>query len=191
MDISALDDETLIRLIRHGQSEALGALYDRYGRLVFSVAFNAVGDRATAEEITQDVFTSVWEKASTYRPGQAKVVTWLLSIARYRAIDTLRRRSVRLEQHSVDWAEAAPEELPATDGPESAVELHLQQQRVREAIATLPEDQRQALAMAFFEGYSHSQIAAALGQPLGTVKTRIRLAMQKLRTLLQDERIAL
>lgn len=187
MDFSTLNDETLVRLLVRSNPHALGELYDRYSRLVFSLALNMVGDRATAEEITLDVFTRVWEKADTYRPERAKVSTWLTSVARYRSIDVLRRESSRSEVHSVGWAEVSSDAMPSVDGPEQAVELALQRERIRAAVGDLPPDQRQALALAYFKGYSHREIAQALDQPLGTVKTRIRMAIQKLRHMLQDE----
>jgi RNA polymerase sigma-70 factor (ECF subfamily) len=191
VNYSTLDDETLIKLIARTHTDALSELYDRYSRLAFSLALNLVGDYATAEEITLDVFARVWEKAGTYRPDQAKVSTWLTSITRYRAIDVLRRRGSRPEQHSVSWAEVSPDAMVSTDGLEEAAHLSMQRQRVRAAIAELPSDQKQVLALAYFEGYTHRQIAEALNQPLGTVKTRIRLAMQKLRQMLQDEQIVI
>ncbi len=184
VDYSTLDDESLIRLITRGQADALSALYDRYSRLVFSLAINTVGDSATAEEITLDVFTRVWNKADTYQTERAQVRTWLASIARYRSIDVLRRRGVRPEQHSVGWAEVSPDVMPSVDGPEASTELALQSERVRAAIRQLPESQQETLALAYFKGYTHQEIADVLGQPLGTVKTRIRLAMQKLREML-------
>lgn len=187
VDYSALDDATLVRLVARAHADALSVLYDRYSRLVFSLASSLVGDRASAEEITLDVFIRIWEKAETYRPEQAKVSTWLTSITRHRAIDVLRRQGSRPEQHSVSWAELSAELMPETNDPEQATELALQQQRVRAAIAALPADQRQALALAFFNGYTHREIAEALNQPLGTVKTRIRLAMQKLRDMLLEQ----
>jgi RNA polymerase sigma-70 factor (ECF subfamily) len=115
------------------------------------------------------------------------VSTWLTSIARYRAIDVLRRQSVRPEQHSVDWSEEVLDLIPGADDPEEVADLALQRQRVHAAIAELPLDQKRVLALAYFNGYSHRQIAETLNQPLGTVKTRIRLAMQKLRHVLQEE----
>lgn len=187
MDFSTLDDETLIRLVAHAQTDALGVLYDRYNRLVFSLALNVVGDHGTAEEVTLDVFTRVWEKAGTYRAEQAQFSTWLTSITRYRSIDVLRRRASRPEQSSVSWAEIPPTSIPNINSPESATELALQRQRVRAAVAELPEEQKQVLALAYFKGYTQREIAEALNQPLGTVKTRIRLAMQKLREMLADE----
>ena len=186
MEYSTLNDETLVRLAASADQDALGELYDRYSRLVFSLALNIVGNYAAAEEITLDVFVRVWEKADTYRPDQAKVSTWLTSIARYRSIDVLRRQGSRPEQHSVGWAEVASSDMPSTDGPEVATERALERQRVQAAIAELPPDQKQVLALAYFMGYTHREIAEALDQPLGTVKTRIRLAMHKLRQMLRD-----
>ena len=189
MDYSRLDDETLIRLIVRAQADALGALYDRYNRLVFSLALNVVGDHATAEEITLDVFTRVWEKATTYRAEQAKVSTWLTSITRHRTIDELRRRRVRPEQHVVEWAAVSPDSMPHVNGPEIITELTIQRQHVRAALAKLPEEQKETLILAYFKGYTQREIAEALDQPLGTVKTRIRLGLQKLRKMLQEEKV--
>lgn len=190
LDCSTLDDETLVRLIVQARAEALSELYDRYSRLVFSLALNSVGDSATAEEITQDVFLRVWQRARQYRADRAKVSTWLTSITRHRAIDQLRRRSSRPEQHGVAWAELAPGAEPSINGPDQAVVLTMERERVRAAIAQLPEEQKQVLALAYFQGLPQSQIAEALAMPLGTVKTRIRLGMQKLREMLQEDRVA-
>jgi RNA polymerase sigma-70 factor (ECF subfamily) len=190
LDYSTLDDETLVRLIVQARAEALSELYDRYSRLVFSLALNSVGNPATAEEITQDVFLRVWQRARQYRAGRAKVSTWLTSITRHRAIDQLRRRGSRPEQHSVTWAELAPGTEPSVNGPEEATALAIESARVRAAMAQLPEEQKQVLALAYFQGLSQSQIAETLTLPLGTVKTRIRLGMQRLRDQLQEDRIA-
>jgi RNA polymerase sigma-70 factor, ECF subfamily len=187
-ELNTLSDEVLIRLIVLRRSDALSALYDRYNRLVFSLALHVVGDRETAEEITQDVFYRVWENASTYRSEQAKLTTWMTSITRNRGIDILRKRQVRPERNALDWETAGLDSHPGnSDDPEELTDLAIQQQRVRFAISALPVDQRQILALAYFQGLSHSQIAERLDQPLGTVKTRIRLAMQRLRDLLKDE----
>ncbi len=187
MDYAKLSDESLIVLIARAQPHALSELYHRYNRLVFSLALNTVGDPATAEEITLDVFARIWQRADTYQAEQAKVTTWLSRIARNRAIDVLRRRSVRPEQHSVAWAEVHPQQLPGGHNPEKITELNLRREQVRAAVAQLPLNQRQSLALAYFKGYTHQQIADELNQPLGTVKTRIRLAMNKLRNILQDD----
>jgi RNA polymerase sigma-70 factor (ECF subfamily) len=187
LDYSTIDDSALLRFIARADADALSALYDRYHRLVFSIARNAVGDQATAEEITLDVFTQVWQKAGTYRADRAKVSTWLTSITRYRAIDELRRRGSRAEQRSVAWADLPPSAEPTVGGPETVIELSMQRRRVHTAVAQLPDAQKEALGLAYFRGLSHTEIAASLDLPLGTVKTRIRLAMGKLRQLLADE----
>ena len=187
MDFTTVDDAALILLIARANSAALSHLYDRYGRLVYSVAYQAVGDAETAEEITQDVFVRVWDGAASYRAELAKVSTWLVGITRHRAIDELRRRGVRPEKNAVPWPEESEGSLPVLDGPENTVENKLQQHTVRRAVATLPEDQQRVLGLAFFNGYSHSEIAERLGEPLGTVKSRIRLAMQKLRDLFTEQ----
>ena len=186
VDHLQLDDADLLRLIAYAQESALGSLYDRYGRLVYSLAYNAVGDVALAEEITQDVFLRIWEKAETYRVEQGKVVTWLASITRNRAIDLYRRRSVRPEGNRVPWDLDTGPDLQADTDVEGEVEIARRKQVIRQALAELPAEQRLALSYAYFQGYSHREIAEHLNEPLGTVKTRIRLAMQKLRVLLEE-----
>ena len=184
MDYKKIEDTGLIRLIAQGNADALGELYDRYSRLVFSIAYNSLGNYATAEEITQDVFTRVWEKSHTYDANLSKVSTWMITIARNRAIDQLRREKIRLDQSSLGWEELSSEKHEMGADLQETVELSLERSIVRKAILELPADQQKALALAYFRGYSHTEIAEILGEPLGTVKTRIRLAMQKLRQLL-------
>jgi RNA polymerase sigma-70 factor (ECF subfamily) len=180
-----------MQLIARAQTEALSELYDRYSRLVYSLALHTLGDSITAEEVTQDVFLRVWEKAGTYRSEQAKVSTWLVSITRNRSIDMLRKRGIRPEGHSIGWEDQNDSSFPATNSrtPEEIAVQSIQSQQVREAIARLPADQQRVLALAFFTGLSHSEIANQLGEPLGTVKTRIRMAMQKLRGWLREEQL--
>jgi RNA polymerase sigma-70 factor (ECF subfamily) len=181
------DDASLIDCIAKAQSDALNKLYDRYNRLVFSVALAIIGDRLVAEEVTLDVFVQVWQRASTYRSEQAKVRTWLIAITRHHAIDILRMQKSRPESSAVNWDEISPLEVSARHGLEEHVQLSIQREHVRDALAELPTDQREALALAYFKGYTQSQIAKALKEPLGTIKTRIRLAMLKLRKLLAEE----
>jgi RNA polymerase sigma-70 factor (ECF subfamily) len=181
MSYAELGDEELIAQIARAEPEAVRVLYRRYGRLVYSLALHMVGDRNAAEEITQDVFLRVWEKAGTYDPGKAKVLTWLSRIARNQAIDVLRRRSARGERERQTWQHLKLGAESASQDPIQSVELSARREEVRAAIAALPEHQQRALSMAFFQGLTHLQIAERLGEPLGTVKTRIRDAMQKLR----------
>jgi RNA polymerase sigma-70 factor (ECF subfamily) len=187
MDYTLFDDETLLRLIARSQENALSVLYDRYNRLVYSVALSALSDPAKAEEVTQDVFVRVWEKAGTFRAEQGHVATWLAGITRNRSIDVFRRGRARMENMQISWEEAESFTPPAPQNVEAEADLAQRQQQVRWAVTQLPEEQKQALGMAYFYGLSHPEIAQALGEPLGTVKTRIRLGMQKLRLLLQGE----
>lgn len=186
MDYAALDDPSLVRLLAYKHSDALSALYDRYGRLVFSLALAIVRDRGSAEEVTQDVFLRVWDHAEVYDQAQASFKNWLSRIARNRAIDVVRQHRSRPEQHAVDWADPSVQNRPALHASPRAIELSLEQEQIRTAIAQLPESQQHALSLAYFEGYTHQEIADLLHEPLGTIKTRIRLAMQKLREILHD-----
>jgi len=188
--INPLDDQTLLRQIALAKPEALSEMYDRYGRLVFSLAVRILGDEAQAEEVTQDVFIQLWNKASVYRPEQGKVITWLTSFARYRSIDMLRRRSVRPEGHRTDLEDGISPSLKNEPDYEENVDLKAEKLRLRQAITHLPEEQQKVLALAYYYGLSHQEISDAIHEPLGTVKTRLRLAMQKLRQLLFDEPIS-
>jgi RNA polymerase sigma-70 factor, ECF subfamily len=187
VNLSLLDDGILLNLIIHAQDDALSELYDRYGSLVYSVAMNALADQALAEEITQDVFVRVWERAGTYRNEQGSVATWLASIARNRAIDIFRHNRSRHMNLNTSWEAAENLDSPASQNVEAEVDLAQRIQHVRWAVAQLPEEQRSALSLAYFQGLTHPEIAQRLGEPLGTVKTRIRLGMEKLRVLLQVE----
>jgi len=187
MDYHSLDDETLLRLIAHSQENALSELYDRYSRLVYSVALNTLGDADRAEDVTLDVFERVWEKAFTYSAEEGRVVNWLTSIARHRAIDLFRQMRSHHENLEISWQDAETSSIANGNNTEWEAYLEQRQVRIRLAVAQLPAEQRQALGMAFFLGYTHQEIAEALHEPLGTVKTRIRLGMQKLRNLLQEE----
>ena len=187
MDYRKLDDNILMRLMAHRQEEALSELYDRYSRLVFSVALNVLVDTALAEEVTQDVFLRVWNKALTYNSELGRASTWLASVARNRAIDVLRSRRNRPEGNLAGFSIEDALDLPAPNNVEGEADRAYRQERVRQAMAQLPEAQRRALAYAYLMGYSHSQIAEALQEPLGTVKTRIRMAMQTMRDLLSEE----
>lgn len=183
------DEAFLMKQLALKQVDALGDLYNRYGRLIYSIALNSVADPAVAEEIVQDVFTQVWEKASTYDASVAKVSTWLARITRNRAIDVLRRAESHREKISVSWQDVPQNNIPQSPGLEEETELARQQELVRAALETLSANEREVLAYAYFKGYSHSAIAEVLDMPLGTVKTRIRKALQKLRILLSQEMI--
>lgn len=179
-------DEELILRISSRDREAIRLLYDRHGRLVYGCAMQIVSDAAAAEEVCQDVFMRVWERSGTYRPDKGKVVTWIARIARNRAIDVLRARRARgiVPTTSVDDSVSAA--AGGASDPGERLWQSLRDERVREAVASLPPEQRHALTLAFFHGLTHRQIAEALDEPLGTVKTRIRDAMRKLRARLGE-----
>ena len=187
VNFSELSDPDLLNWIKNADQSALGELYDRYHRLVYSLAYQTIGESAVAEEITQDVFLRIWEKAATYRAEQGKVLTWIVTITRNRAIDLYRRRRIRPENNPLVWEELNPLERSDGTNIEAEVDNSLMRTNIRTALASLPAEQRQALSLAFFRGYSHSEIAENLHEPIGTIKTRIRLAMQKLRQYLMDE----
>ena len=174
----------LIERIASGDAEALGALYDRYGRVAFGVLFRMIGSPEAAEEVTQDAFHAVWRRARTYRADRGSVRTWFLAICRNAGIDWRRTRGKRLERETViDTAF----DLAADLRVDERVLSRLRAERVRDAIATLPPEQRDVLGLAFWGGYSQREIADRTGTPLGTVKSRVRLAMGKLRERLAEE----
>jgi RNA polymerase sigma-70 factor (ECF subfamily) len=180
-------EATLMALVARGDEQAFEELYDRYKGLVYGLVLNIVGDKSTAEDVMLDVFTQIWKHAILFQSQMASVKTWVASIARHRAIDELRRRRIRTDREIPQWAEDQPSSLADPAELETQFEIHDLQTRVRAAIASLPDDQREALALAYFKGYSHGRIAATLDRPLGTVKTHIRKAMQQLRETFSRE----
>jgi RNA polymerase sigma-70 factor (ECF subfamily) len=194
MDYSNLDDADLLRIIAglgKGDAsgmkldDAIGELYDRFSRLVYSISVRMVRDQAAAEEITQDVFLRACQKADSYKPGIAGAGSWMAGITRNRAIDELRRRNVRPEINSIDWPEDIGADffpgMPVMDDPEKGAEEHLESRALRELIQTLPREQRRAIGLAYFGAYSQAEIAALLNEPLGTIKSRIRMGLRRLR----------
>lgn len=179
------NDPELIRLMRQADMRAFDIFYDRYVNLVYSIAFSILGDPPLAEDVTQDVFLKIWRNLEAYDPAKAKVNTWMSRIARNRAIDVLRRQ--KPVQRQVSWADSHEREPVNAATPEDRVSQHMTKDRVRQALAQLPVEQREALALAYFQNMTQQEIADTLGEPLGTIKTRIRLGMQKLRGLLIDE----
>ncbi len=180
-ETAPVSDEELLKKIAGGDQDALLTLYDRYGRLVYSLAYRVLQDHQLAEEVTQDVFTRVWKAAATFDPKKSRFTTWLTSITRNRSIDILRRRRAR----GLTGAGEAELNTAITRADERfSPEHHLRSLAVREALAELPPAQRKVLEMAYFGGLTQREIAEQLGIPLGTVKTRMRLGMMKLRDLL-------
>ena len=190
-DLVAPDAALVARMVE-GDERALGELYDRHGTMAYSLACAIVRNAADADEAVADAFLHVWQKAARYDPGRGAVVGWLVTITRSRAIDHLRARQ-RRERLRAQVAEAREGSRSPTALAERANDEHTSQLDARRIasrlLAELPEGQRQAIEMAYFAGMTHSEIAAELGEPLGTVKTRIRTAMQKLRDALAPLRL--
>jgi len=179
------EDVMLVERIARGDAEALGDLYDRYGRVAFGMLYRMLPGPEAAEEVAQDAFHAVWRRAGSFRPERGAVRTWLLAICRNAAIDWRRTRGKRNEREvSMDSAG----ELLAEGKVDERVLDALAAERVRKAVAELPAEQRDVLSLAFWGGYSQSEIAARTNTPLGTVKSRVRLGMTKLRQRLVDER---
>jgi RNA polymerase sigma-70 factor (ECF subfamily) len=184
-DERALTDARLLRRMAGGDREALGELYDRFSRPLFATALSILNDAAEAQDVTHDVFISLWEKAGCFEAGRGSAFSWAVTLLRNRSIDRIRGRSRR--SRLIEGA--APADLgydPDANGPaadEQAVRSD-EAGAVRAAVATLPPDQRSALHLAFFGGLTQEEIAARLNQPLGTVKARIRRGLQKLRETL-------
>lgn len=178
-----LADAELIERVRRGDEVALAALYDRYGGLILTVALRIVGDRELAEEVMQDTFLRVWNASDTYRASRGQVSGWLIGIARNRAIDVLRSR-----QHKTRLRERTPLPEPGDEdsfGVPDETEAVATRQAVADALAGLSLTQRQVVELAYYGGMSQSEIARQLGEPLGTVKSRTRVAMEHLRNSLR------
>jgi RNA polymerase sigma-70 factor (ECF subfamily) len=169
--------------------EAFEALYDRYGNIVYSVTLRILGDVHAAEDVVQEVFLRVWRRPDHYDTARGRFLTWLLSVARNRAIDEQRSRGrrQRFEVGSAPLDGEGPQGDEADD-PALAALLADERSAVRRALVGLPPEQRSAIELAYYGGFTQQEIARALGEPLGTVKTRIRLGMQKMRAALADLR---
>jgi RNA polymerase sigma-70 factor (ECF subfamily) len=177
-------DAQLLALIGRGENWAMSEIYNRYARLVFSIALRTLSDRASADEIVQGVFTKVWQHARDYRVERGKFSTWLINISLHLCIDELRRRRVRPVTQPRD--EELLRGLASDDNPWPDTQDAFEQARVREALQQIPIQQRTVIELAFWEGMSQQEIALHCHSPLGTVKTRFRLGMQRLKLLLQE-----
>jgi RNA polymerase sigma-70 factor (ECF subfamily) len=177
-------EDALVLRIADGDQGAVGLLYDRLGGWIYSLAISIVRVEADAEEVTQEVFLSLWRKAERYSPDRGSVRAWLAVITRRLAIDRTRARSYRESKRSAPETELT--HLADTSAAQSIVDS-AESRNVADAMQRLDENQRIALQMSYYEGYSHSEIAQKLSVPLGTVKSRIRSGMTELRRMLQIE----
>lgn len=184
--VDATDDE-LVASLTAGDISALEVLYDRYSTLVFSVSLRVLYDRQLAEDVTQEVFLRLWRRPQSFDPSRGRLLSWLMSVTRNRAIDERRKLSRRIRAE-----DPADEPLPdrgdseGRDDPQLALVLTELRWKVRQAMQSLPPAQRQVIELGYFGGLTQVEIAERTGLPLGTVKTRVRLAMNKLRNELRD-----
>jgi RNA polymerase sigma-70 factor (ECF subfamily) len=182
--LSSSDDLAIVRRLAGGEAEAISALYDRYAPTLLAVARRILGPAGEAEEVLQETFLQAWHQAERYDPARSSVSTWLILIARSRALDRFRSRDARGRAAVAAAAEPKPE---PSDRAEANV-LHAERRkRVRAVLSELPAEQREVLELAFFEGLSQTEIATRTGAPLGTVKTRALLGMKKVRQALRFE----
>jgi RNA polymerase sigma-70 factor (ECF subfamily) len=175
-------DEDLMPLVEVGDAEAFATLYDRHGRMAYSLAYRMMGEKQQAEDVVQEAFIKVWRSAGGYRVGRGSVRTWILSIVHNSGIDQIRSHARRGRMQ--DKVEAS---APTTEPSEAFAETwrNTQQEQVREALNTLPQEQLKILELAYFSGYTRVEIAERLELPLGTVKGRMRLGLQKIRGFFQ------
>ena len=177
-----IEDAKLLRAIARGDEEAIAALYDRYRLILFGLILRILHSQPEAEDVLQEVFLQVWRRASDFDEKRGRPFTWLVTLARSRAIDRLRSLGSR-DRTATEAARAAPDNI--SDAADDAVKSE-QGEIVRRALKELPEEQRRALMLAYFEGLTQSEIAARLNSPLGTVKTRMRSGMIRLREILGE-----
>jgi RNA polymerase sigma-70 factor (ECF subfamily) len=181
-DLTSVSDAELILLVTQGDQYALEALYERYARAVYSFSLRIVGDAQVAEEILQEVFVRAWQQGGSFQSARGSLITWLLSITHNLSIDEVRRRKRRPQKAESEEPESILAGLP-DEGPNVEEEVWLSSLRVsiQDALQLLPAAQREAIELAYFQGLTQREIADTLGEPLGTIKTRMRLGMLKLR----------
>ena len=186
----SLGDENLLTLIAHGDKDALECFYEKYSTQVFSLARYMLKDEAIAEEIAQDVFLAVWQKAGTFKANRGSPKGWLMSITHHRVIDHVRSaKRARASMDRMAQEMASLEKLYQVRTEDEALRS-IERQEIAKALESIPEAQRTVILMSYFQGYSQTEIAKILDQPLGTVKTRIRLGMQKLRSIFKNGAVA-
>lgn len=185
MNLSKLSDEELLQSIARRDAEAFEALYDRHAQIAYNVILRIVGEPRSAEELVQECFWQVWQKAGDFR-GAGTAAAWLYRIARNRALDRVRQRKAQPYMVGLETEESAASSMYYGYAPsvETTVEQSWQQQQVRQSLASIPEEQRMILELAYFDGMSQSEIADYLALPLGTIKSRMRLGVEKLERLL-------
>jgi RNA polymerase sigma factor (sigma-70 family) len=179
-DLAHLSDEALIALVARGEETALAELYDRFGRPAYGLALRILRDRSLAEDAVQDAFLGVWRSAGRFMPERANAGAWILTLVHRRAVDLVRRED-RRRAETLDEARAG-----VAGASDEAAWLKLERERVQAALRKLPDQQREALELAYYGGFTQSELAERLGQPLGTIKSRMFGGLARLRELLAE-----
>jgi RNA polymerase sigma factor (sigma-70 family) len=179
-DLAHLSDEALVALVARADEAALAELYDRIGGSAYGLAFRILRDAALAEDAVQEAFLGLWRTAGSFVPERAKASTWILTLVHRRAVDVVRREQRRRTQPLED----APE--PVTGSAEQAAWTQLERERVQAALTQLPDAQREAIELAYYGGFTQSELAERLGEPLGTIKSRMFTGLARLRELLDE-----
>lgn len=179
-NLAHLSDEALLALCSRADEDALGELYDRYGRVAYGLALRIVRDRALAEDAVQEAFLAVWRSAGAFLAEQGKPSTWILTLVHRRAVDIVRRE----ERRRADPLEETDQ--PAGEATDEEAWLRAQRQVVQEALRKLPPEQREAIELAYYGGFTQSELAEKLGLPLGTIKSRMFTGLKRLRELLAE-----
>jgi RNA polymerase sigma-70 factor, ECF subfamily len=182
MSLSQLADEDLMQLVRQGEADAFQVVYERHATAAFSLAYRMTGTRSAAEDVVQEAFLALWRSGARYDRTRGSVRTWVLGIVHNRAIDALRRSVVRDRRRASD--EGLEERLEARERTDVEAARRDEAREVRSALRALPEEQSRVIELAYFGGFSHSEIAELLGAPIGTVKGRMRLGLEKMRAQL-------
>ena len=184
--LAHLSEEALVALVARGDESALAELYDRVGRMAFGLAYRVLRDERLAEDAVQEAFLTVWRTAAAFSAERAKATTWILTLVHRRAVDLVRREERRRAEPLED---ADGGDTSATPSAEDAAWLHFERERVQAALRQLPDTQREAIELAYYGGFTQSELAERLGQPIGTIKSRMFAGLARLRELLDDKAI--
>jgi len=180
-DLAHLSDEAVVALAARSDETALAELYDRFGRVAYGLAYRVLRDAALAEDAVQEAFLDVWRGANRFVPERARAASWILTFVHRRAVDVVRREQRRRSEP----IEAA--EIPTGDAADDAAWLRFERERVQAALKQLPDMQREAIELAYYGGFTQSELAERLGEPLGTIKSRMFTGLARLRELLEGD----
>ena len=176
-----LSDEAVVALIARSDEQALAELYDRFGRVAYGLARRILRDEALAEDAVQDAFLTAWRRADTFMPERSKASTWLLTLVHRRAVDLVRREE-RRRAEPIDESTQVPTDVTAED----VAWLRFERERVQAALRQLPDQQREALELAYYGGFTQAELAERLGQPIGTIKSRMFTGLSRMRELMRE-----